>query len=365
MPRVLIAEDSYVVQRTLLKLLEGEPGIEVVGVASTGAEAVSMCRELEPDLVTMDIFMPEMDGVEATQRIMEQCPTRIVIISSMVGSDNVRMSFEAMRAGAIEVIEKPHGVLSGNYGEVRRELVRVIQELADATPVGNVSLIPPPPDTDPPVAPTTDGREPTAILRRGGFPPGYTPALICIGGSTGAPAVLVEVLSMLPADFPIPIVVAQHIAEGFARGMVDWLDAAVPPRVKLAEHRERARPGTVLISPDDRHIDVWPGNMIKLSPPADRVKHVPSITRLFQSAAKSVGPDTLGVILSGMGNDGAEGLLALREAGGVTLAQDEATSVVWGMPQSAKQLGAVMRVVAPVRLSKMFLAMGVRAQQRG
>lgn len=360
--RVLVAEDSYVVQRTLLKLLEGEPGIEVVGVATNGSEAVAMCRELEPDLVTMDIFMPEMDGVEATRQIMEQCPTRIVIISSMVGSDNVRMSFEAMRAGAIEVIEKPHGVLSGNYAEVRQGLIRVIRKLADARPVGNVSLIPPPPDTDPPVAPTTDGREPTSILRRGGFPPDYAPQLICIGGSTGAPAVLVEILAMLPADYPIPIVVAQHIAVGFASGMVDWLDAAVPLRVKLAEHREHIRPGTVLVGPDDRHIDISPGGRVKLYEPTDRGKHVPSISRFFMTAAAAMGPDVLGVILSGMGSDGSQGLFALRQAGGVTLAQDEESSVVWGMPKSAKDLGAVMRVVAPVKLARMMIAMGLRAR---
>jgi len=350
------------VQRTLLNLLEGESGIEVVGVASTGADAVAMCRELEPDLVTMDIFMPEMDGVEATEKIMEQCPTRIVIISSMVGSDNLRMSFEAMRAGAIEVIEKPHGVLSGNYGEVRQELIRVIRRLAVARPVGNVSLIPPAPDSDPPAPPTTAGREPTAVLRRGDFPAGYTPTLICIGGSTGAPAVLVEVFSKLPADFPIPIVVAQHIALGFAKGMVDWLDSTVEPRVKLAEHRERARPGTVLVCPDDRHIDIREGGIIRLRPPKDRIKYVPSITRFFQSAADSMGPDVLGVVLSGMGSDGSEGLLALRQAGGVTLAQDEETSVVWGMPKIANELGAVMRVVAPSKLSTILLAMGLRAQ---
>jgi len=362
MLRVLVAEDSYVVQRTLLKLLEGEPEIEVVGVAGTGTEAIAMCRELEPDLITMDIFMPEMDGVEATRRIMEQCPTRIVIISSMVGSDNVRMSFEAMRAGAIEVIEKPHGVLSGNYAEVRQGLIRVIRKLADARPVGNVSLIPPPPESEPPASPTSEGREPTAVLRRGGFPPGYTPSLICVGGSTGAPAVLVEVLADLPADFPIPIVVAQHIAVGFASGMVEWLNAAVPPRVKLAEDRERLAPGTVLISPDDRHIEIGRSGMVRLIAAEDRVKHVPSISRFFLSAARAVGPDVLGIVLSGMGSDGAEGLLALRGAGGVTLAQDEETSVVWGMPKSAVDLGAVMRVVAPVRLTKMLLAMGLRAQ---
>jgi two-component system chemotaxis response regulator CheB len=296
---------------------------------------------------------------------MEQCPTRIVIISSMVGSDNVRMSFEAMRAGAIEVIEKPHGVLSGNYGEVRQGLIRVIRTLADARPVGSVSMIPPPPDSAPPTAPTTDGREPTAILRRSGFPAGYTPELICIGGSTGAPAVLVEVLAMLPADFPIPIVVAQHIAVGFARGMVDWLDAAVPPRVKLAEHCEHPRPGTVLVGPDDRHIDISAGGRVKLYAPGDRIKHVPSITRFFASAARSIGPEVLGVILSGMGSDGSEGLLALREAGGVTLAQDEETSVVWGMPKSAKEIGAVMRVVPPATLARMLVAMGLRARGSG
>jgi two-component system chemotaxis response regulator CheB len=364
MLRILLAEDSYVIQRTLRTLLEGEPGIEIVGVASNGTEAVKLCQELAPDLVTMDIFMPEMDGLEATRKIMEQCPTRIVIISSMVGADNARMSFEAMRAGAIEVIEKPHGVLRGNYAAVKKSLVRVLTGMAQARPVGQISIVPPPPDSGPPPPLVGEGREQTAVLRTGGFPPRFTPEVICIGGSTGAPAVLVEVLSTLPADFPIPILVAQHISKGFAPVFTEWLDSSVAPRVKLAEHREQPDAGTVLISPDDHHLEFTRRGKIRLVPPRQEREHVPSINRFFESTARVYGEQALGVLLTGMGGDGAKGLRDLRLAGGATLAQDEETSVVYGMPKSARDNGAVQREVSPPRLAMMLQAMGLRSRSR-
>ena len=355
MLRILIAEDSQVIQRTLRALLEGEPDIEVVGVAGNGREALRLCHDLRPDLVTMDIFMPEMDGLEATRRIMEECPTRIVIISAMVGARDMSSSFEAMRAGAVEVIGKPHGVLAGNYSEVKQSLARVLQKVAMARPAAQLSWLPPPRQSLPTPAPGVARTAPS--VRH--LPEAFEPDVVCIGGSTGAPTVIVEVLSKLPAAYRYPIVIAQHIAKGFAEGFAAWLDSVVPLAVKVASERETPRPGLVLVAPDTRNLVFTGPGKYDLVAPADPRQHIPSIDALFRSAAAVHKNRVLGALLSGMGRDGADGLAAISAAGGVTLAQSEATSVVYGMAKVACEAGAVMESVSPQRLAGILLAYGI------
>jgi two-component system chemotaxis response regulator CheB len=183
------------------------------------------------------------------------------------------------------------------------------------------------------------------------------PELICVGGSTGAPAVLAEVLAALPAGYPIPIVVAQHIARGFARGLASWLDSILPLRVQVAEDGDLLVPGRVLIAPDDRHLEIVAAGHV-VSRRAAGGEHVPSINRLFGSAAVAFGPRTFAAVLSGMGEDGARGLLELREAGGVTVAQAEETCVVWGMPRMAMERGAAFRDVSPDQLAELLVRFG-------
>ncbi len=380
MIRVLIAEDSPVVQRVLVSLLgKKELGIDVVGVAGNGAEALEMCRTLKPDLVTMDVFMPEMDGLEATKRIMEESPTRIVIVSSMVNTSDMRTSFEAMHCGAVEVIEKPHGALSGNYEEVQKRLGRIIAQMMETSPENRFSWI----DSEP--QPVVPKKKPGSVqtsrameeqLRRpsispealksvpGAFtlgdivPKDFAPDIICIGGSTGAPAVLCDVLAHLPQTYPIPIVVAQHISRGFVKGMAQWLDSTIALTVRVAKDGDQVQPRKVLVAPDDNHLEFRSKRRVMLVQQGKKDAYVPSVNKLFNSAAKVYGRQSLGIILSGMGRDGAKGLLRMRKVGGITLAQNEESSVVYGMPKQASKQGAVVMEMTPPEMIVQLLSIG-------
>lgn len=383
MIRVLIADDSRATQRILTSLLADEPGIEVIGTASTGVEAIQKFRELKPDLVTMDIFMPEMDGLEATRRIMEEFSARIVIISSMVNSRDLKTSFEAIRSGAIEVIGKPTGVLQGDYSEVKKTLIRVIRKMMDTTPENRFSWLPGDPypglsdiseavtqDLEPidevPVSgrisqfPMEAGLKPVNV-RIASIPDSFFPSIICIGGSTGAPAVLVDMLSHLPADYPIPIAIAQHIARGFAHGLADWLNSSCKMDVKLVDKGDKMRPGTVLVSRDDHHFRFRPRGFIDLMQSVDTEQYTPSINMFFESAAEAYGPTAMGIILTGMGADGAMGLLKMRQTGAVTIAQDEKSSVVYGMPRVAVESDAVLQEMDPAQMVGLMLEVAERA----
>jgi two-component system, chemotaxis family, protein-glutamate methylesterase/glutaminase len=380
MIRVLIAEDSPVVQRVLAALLSDEKGIEIVGIVGNGKDAVDTCRKLRPDLVTMDIFMPEMDGLQATRKIMKEFPTRIVIISSMVNSKDLRTSFEAMRSGAIEVVEKPHGLLSGNYSEVKAALIRVIRQMMAArpqnrfswmsskpwSPTGNVAVSSPQQRTSgypsrqqkievPSITPDVpEQHEQTQVGPVTTIPLGFVPRVVCIGGSTGAPAVLFDVLSSLPSNYPYPIVVAQHIATGFVSGMVDWLDSSLALDVKVAERNDILRPGLVVVAPDDCHLMLAPDYRVKLVGASDGELYTPSIDIFFESVAESYGATALGIILSGMGRDGAQGLLKMRNYGAMTFGQNESSSVIYGMPKEAANIGAVVQEMSPPEMITML-----------
>ncbi|MBN2344087.1 MAG: chemotaxis-specific protein-glutamate methyltransferase CheB [Deltaproteobacteria bacterium] len=356
MIRLLIAEDSTTVQRVLRSLLEDEPNIEVVGVADNGEMAVEMCRELRPDIVTMDIFMPKMTGLEATRQIMSECPTRIVIISSMVKSKDTNYSFEAMRAGAVEVIEKPTGILSGKYQEIKKDLVRIIKNTIRTRPDAQLSWLP----SKTPIIPWENNSidERSSQIPQDSNYPLVLPELICIGGSTGAPTVIVEILSQLPADYPIPIVVAQHISKGFAQKMSEWLNSSMPLNVQMAHSQSVPVPGNVLVCPDHSHATFSSKGIIKLVPPTEQGGHVPSIDRLFKGAAEAYGETAVGVILSGMGKDGADGLLQLRKQKAYTIGQSEETSVVYGMNRVAAELGAVSVELSPIEIADQLLEIG-------
>lgn len=341
MIRVLVADDSATARALLVALLSAEPDITVVGEARTGVEAVEMAMQLLPDLVTMDVHMPALDGIEATRQIMTRSPRPILVVSSAAGTD-VEMSLEATRAGALMVLAKPQGTAAPGHDADRRQLVSMVRALAHvkvvrrhgstATP-GAMSAIP--------------ARRATGAPRRDGER--EAPALVAIAASTGGPAALRTILSALPASFPVPILVVQHIARGFASGLAHWLGGDSQLRVKLGELGEPALPGTVYIAPDDRHIgtrrDAAGDLRILLDAGPALGTFRPSATWLFRSCAEQVGRATVAVILTGMGDDGVAGLRELHGAGGRIFAQDEASSVIYGMPREAYRAGVVDQVI--------------------
>lgn len=331
--RVLVVDDSPTIQAILVSMLQDTPGFEVVGQARDGEDAVRLTTRLRPDVITMDIRMPRMDGLEATRKIMSTTPTPIVVITSAVYDEDLNVAFNAIAAGALTVVEKPKGLGPEAYEAVRDQLVTTIRLMAD---VQVVTLWP--------------DRQPPAKLPS----PVADVELIAIASSTGGPGVLRQILSALPGDLSIPIAVVQHITPGFAHGFAQWLDSATELRVTIAEHNESVAPGRVLIAPDDTHIIVAAGGIVQLdhSPPLKGLR--PSATHLFDSVAETYGAAGVGVVLTGMGQDGADGLENLRRAGGRIIAQDAESCVVFGMPKEAIEREIVDHVLSPDKIASLL-----------
>ena len=323
MIRALVADDSPTARSILTALLATDPAFEVVGEAEDGNEAVELARRHRPDVITMDIQMPHRDGFEATKRIMNELPTPIVICSSLDVRD-VAISLEALRAGALAVLPKPGGPGTEQFEQESRHFVATVKAMARVRIIRRPGQQqPPPPDA-----------QLRPLERRQ-----VRPEVVGVVASTGGPAALHQILSALPRDFRVPVLVVQHIAIGFAEGLASWLDGASPLRVKVAAAGEKLEGGTVYVAPDNRHLGASADGRVLLSdaPPLGGFR--PSGSFLFESLAASFGPSTLGLVLTGMGRDGTEGLRALRRAGGTVLAQDEASCDVFGMPAAAISAG--------------------------
>ena len=320
MIRVLLAEDSRTVAALLKGILESDPEIEVVGTAGNGREAIAMTLELDPDLVAMDIHMPVMDGLEATKEIMVQAPRPIIVVTSSVSSADVNRSFDAVGAGALLLLDKPVDPSAPRFEQQRRELVRMVKALADVKVV----------------------RRWARSARKLDLPPANgRMRAVGIAASTGGPSAVQRVLGALPPEIPAPILVVQHIAPGFGPGVGEWLGRTCLFRVKVAEDGEPLAARTVYVAPDDRHLGVSPGGAVRLCDSESIGGHRPSATHLFKEIANVYGSRAVGVVLTGMGRDGVEGLRLLRERGGRVVAQDRETSAVFGMAGAAVEEGLV------------------------
>ncbi len=339
MIRVLIVEDSPTLRMLLKTILESDPEIAVIGMAASGEEGVRQALALKPDLITMDVHLPGMDGFAATRRIMEERPTPIIIVSSSVDHHEVLTTFNAIQAGALEVLQKPTSINHPDFAALRERLLTTVKLMAEVKVIRHY-------------------RSPMTRRSAGELPrSGRAFSLLAIGASTGGPAALNAILKELPAEFPLPVLIVQHMTTGFTAGLVAWLQLESRLRVKIAEDGEVLRAGTVYVAPDDTHLMVTARGVVGLSK-APLVSHVrPSATVLFESVARIYGPDAIGVLLTGMGDDGAAGLRAMRERGAATIAQDETTSAVYGMPKAAVELGAAEQVLPLPQIPAAVLAL--------
>lgn len=328
MINVLVAEDSTVVQKLIVSILDREPGIRVAGIAENGAVAVEMACSLKPDIITMDIRMPKLDGFEATKQIMSCCPTPIVIVSASLPSD-MDDTFSAVKAGALMVIEKPRGLTSADYENTRNTLVSTVKLMSAVRVVRRWHK-----------APTVSER---LAMKKSSAK--ITTKIVAIGASTGGPTALSQVLRRLPKEFSVPIMIVQHITPGFGGAFADWLSGESGLKISVPHSGEPLADGAVYLAPDNTHMGVTARGRIVLTEQSNYNHHKPSINHLFESVAKAYGAEAIGVILTGMGEDGAHGLKEMQLAGGRTVAQDEQTCVVFGMPKVAISLGAADRVV--------------------
>lgn len=329
--RVMIVEDSLVVREFLQHVIGQDPRLEVAAAVASAEEALRLLRKTSPDVISMDIRLPGMNGLEATQQIMRDMPTPIVIVAASVDSEDLRISLNALQVGALSVVEKPVGITHQDYQALAGRLCGQLAAMSQVKVIRQRSRRWPRPWLDRPLGLIVDDPK---------LPVGGSYRLAGIVASTGGPAALQKLLGGLDPQFPLPIGLVQHIAEGFVGGFVSWLAGACPFRVVIAQEGEKPEPGTVYVAPPDRHLRFEHGFWhVDAGQPVSSQR--PSGTVLFRSLAQSLGPRALAVLLTGMGEDGAVGLKEIRDAGGYTIAEDESTAVVYGMPQVAVRLGAV------------------------
>ncbi|MDP1952385.1 MAG: chemotaxis-specific protein-glutamate methyltransferase CheB [Betaproteobacteria bacterium] len=337
MIKVLVAEDSPVVREFLVYILGSDPDIRVVGTANNGEEALDAVKRYRPDVITMDIHMPKMDGLEATRRIMETDPTPIVIVSGSTDPHETATTFRAMEAGALAVLGRPAGIGHPDHETTAKELVQTVKLMAEVRVVRRWPQTRREPVL-PPAAKALVGR--AAKVK-----------VIAIGASTGGPPVLQTILAMLPKDFPLPVLIVQHMASGFIHGFVEWLAQSASLPVHVAMHGEYLVPGHVYVAPDECQMKVAHGGTIVLTKDGPENGLRPSVSYLFRSLAEVYGGEAAAGLLTGMGRDGAEELRLLKEKGATTFAQDKDSSVVHGMPGEAIKLDAATFILAPDKIA--------------
>ena len=334
MIRVVLVDDSPSVRAVLRRFFAKTRDIRVVGEAEDGAQALRAVLDFQPQVVVMDLQMPVMDGYVAIEQIMAVRPTPIVVLSSRANRNQMQTAFEAMRRGALEVLPKPEDTPSW-------------QQLADSLPetVRAITAAKAQPRPQPPRADAAEARLARTAPQELRW--------VAIGASTGGPAAIREFLEEVPADAPVGFAVVQHIASGFELGLADWLNKEFPFDARLARDGEVLRRGMLRLAPGGSHLRLEAGGVLRLDAqsPARR-GHRPSVDDLFLSCAESCPREVAGVIMTGMGSDGVDGLLALRKAGGLTLAQDEASCIVFGMPRVALERGAAEIALPPRALAR-------------
>ncbi len=348
---ILVAEDSTVIRMLLVQLLESDPQIRVIGAVSDGQAALDFVRARKPDVVLMDIHMPNLNGFEATRSIMETNPVPIVICSATSNTKDVVIAFQAMEAGAIACIEKPLGRANGNFDELAAHLLETLKLMAEVKVVRRSAR--PRPEPPPDVRPAIRLVDPGAIR------------VVGIGASTGGPQTLQLILADLPGNFPIPLLIVQHIAAGFLSGLVEWLSKTTGLPVHIATQGILPQSGHVYLAPDSFQMGVTADGRIALTR-EDAESHLrPAVSYLFRSLADQFGPGALGVLLTGMGQDGAKELKAMKDRGAITIAQDQESSIIHGMPGVAIALGGATHVLAADKIASALIAFVMHPMAKG
>ena len=331
------------VAQFLTQVLHGDPRIRVIGTAFDGQLALEAVQRTKPDVIAMDIHMPKLNGFEATRSIMEMCPTPIVIFSGS-DADEVRTNFQAIEAGALTVVGRPSGIGHPNHEATAKEFVETVKLMSEVKIVRRWPRM----------------RRVQAVSHTGTVlavpPKGSSIKAVAMGASTGGPPVLQTILRGLPQGLPAPVLIVQHISPGFVQGFVEWLSSSSGFTVRVPTDGEYLRPGQAYVAPDYFHMGVMASNRIYLTKDGRENGMRPSVSFLFRSLQEAFGSGTVGVLLTGMGRDGVEELKRLRDAGAVTIAQDEESCVVRGMPTQAIKTGAAMLVLPPEGIASALTA---------
>lgn len=333
--KVFIVDDSRVARELLTHIIETDPQIKVVGFAENGPDALQWLQNHSCDVITMDIQMPILNGFDVTQKIMETKPTPIVIVSGAYTNTDKQMSFRALEAGALAILEKPIGFTNVIHSEKAKELIETIKTISEIKTVKRASK------------PTKS--DSTSFIPK--EKKGETIKAIAIGASLGGPLAICKILSELPETFPVPIYIVQHIAAGFTEGFSKWLQGHAKLRISVAQHQQKAEPCNAYIAGDNCQMVIQSGDVINL---VETQHKQPSVGSLFKSMAETYGPNCAGVILTGMGTDGAKELLLMKQKGALTIAQDEQSSLMFGMPKEAIFLGAAEHIMPLENISSML-----------
>ncbi|WP_320176210.1 chemotaxis-specific protein-glutamate methyltransferase CheB [Maridesulfovibrio sp.] len=336
MIKVLIVDDSASVRTLFVEMFKREQDFEVVGCAEDGYSALRMVRELKPDVVTMDVNLPDCDGFRVTRMIMEENPVPIVIVSAIYRASDAEIGFRLIDTGALAFHNKP-ALKDENFEEQMQEIIISARLMSEVKVVRRKTRFSSKAINDS-VTPSEYPVRSEAFSGRG--------TVVCIGASTGGPQAIKQILMSLPQGFPVPILIVQHMSEGFTEGMVNWLKNHTGHDIRVAAHNDALKPGVVYFAPEGVHMEVSSNRRIVLTdaPKVNGIK--PSASILFNSVARNIGRSAVGVLLTGMGKDGADGLLEIRRNGGYTVAQDKESSIVFGMPGEAVKIGGAVSVLS-------------------
>jgi len=341
MIKVLIVEDSPVMQELLAYTIQSDPDFSIVGIAANGEEAIELVMKKKPDIIAMDCYMPKLNGQQATCKIMETKPTPIVIVTGSIAEKDVAITFSLIEAGALAIVKKPHSINHPEYKKDARELIQTLKLMAEVKVVRRFNRILKENKSQAPIIEKTIKAESDIKI-------------IAIGASTGGPLVLQKIISELPKNIPVPLLIVQHISNGFTVGFVEWLKNTTNFPLHIASQGEYALPGHGYVAPDGLHMGVENGPRIVLSNHTPENGLRPSVAFLFRTAANIFGSCAVGVLLTGMGRDGAEELKLMKNKGAITIAQNEESSAVFGMPGEAIKLNAAMHILSPVDISTFF-----------